>query len=63
VVGPRGDDDDIDAARYRLQVVVGPVALDRVGVRVDREDLVPAVTQPLVHDVAAVRRRASEIRR
>jgi hypothetical protein len=34
--------------------VVGGIAFDLVGVRVDREDLVAALAQPLVDGVAAV---------
>ena len=39
-LGPGADDHAVDAAGDRAQVVVAAVALDLVGVRVDREDLV-----------------------
>ena len=49
-------DDRVNAAGDRPQVVIAPVALDLVGVRVDREHLVATVAQPLVHHVRAVAR-------
>src|SRR5262249_5714551 len=51
---PRADDDGVNPARHRLQVVVARVTLDAIGVGIDREDLVATVPQPLVHHVAAV---------
>ena len=59
-LGTGADHDGLDAARDRSEVVVGPVALDLVGVRVDGEDLIAAVAQPLVDGVAAVAARARE---
>ena len=53
-LGPGCDHDRVDAAGDRAQVVVAAVAFDLVGVRVDGEDLVAAVTKALVDDVASV---------
>src|SRR5262245_28728198 len=53
-VGPRGDDDRVDAAGDVVQRGIAPVALDLLRVGIDGEDLVAAVPQPLVDDVAAV---------
>ena len=58
-LGDRGrgrDDDAVHASVDRLQVVVAAVALDRVGVRVDREGAVAALTQPPVDDVRGLPR-------
>jgi hypothetical protein len=51
---PRRDDDRVHAAGNRLQVVVALLAVDLVGVRVDREHLVAPFLQPLMDYVAAV---------
>jgi hypothetical protein len=53
-LGPCSDHDRLDSSGNRTQVVVGAVALHLVRVRVDREDLVAALTQARVDDVAAV---------
>src|SRR4029079_1897432 len=53
-VGPGADDDPVDVAGDLAQVVVAAVALDLVGVRVDREDLVAPLAEALVDDIAAV---------
>jgi hypothetical protein len=53
-VGPRPDDDGVDAARDRGEVVVGLVAFDLVGVRVDREHVIAPLAQAPVDDVGAV---------
>ena len=52
MLGPGRDHDRIDAARDRAQVVISTVAFDLVGVRIDREDLVAALSKALVDDVA-----------
>ena len=51
---PGSDHDRLDPAGDRAQVVVGAIAFHLVGVGVDGEDLVAAVAQALVYDVAAV---------
>src|SRR5512141_1976169 len=53
-LGRGPDDHGVHAARDRAEVVIAGVALDFVGVGVDREDLVPAVAEPLVDDVRAM---------
>src|SRR5215218_7090934 len=53
--GPGADDHRLDPAGDGLQVLVAGVALDGVGVGVDRKDLIAVIAQPLVDDVAAVR--------
>ena len=53
-LGPGPDDDAVDTAGDLAQLVIAAVALDLVGVRVDREDLVAPLAQALVDDVAAV---------
>jgi hypothetical protein len=57
--GPRADHDRVDAAGDRAEIVVGGVALDLVCVRIDREDVVSALTQTPVDDVAPVAPRLS----
>ena len=52
--GRVADDDAVDTAGDLAQLVVAAVALDLVGVRVDREDLVAPLAEALVDDVAAV---------
>ncbi len=54
---PGADHHRLDTARHRLEVRVTPIALDLLGVRVDREHLVAAIPQPLVDDIAAMPRR------
>jgi hypothetical protein len=56
---PRSDHDRLDASGYRTQVVIAAVAFDLVRVRVDGEDLVAALAQAPVHDVAPVTLRLS----
>src|SRR5881628_737750 len=53
-LGPSSDDDGLDTAGDRWEILVGAIALDLVGVRVDREDLVAALAQPPVDVVAPV---------
>lgn len=53
-LGPRPDHHGVNAIGDRLQVVVAGVPFDLVRVRVDREDLIPAVPEALVHEVRPV---------
>ena len=53
-LGPRADHDRLHSAGNRLQVRVGAIALDLGGIRVDGEDLVPALAQAPVDVVAPV---------
>jgi hypothetical protein len=54
VLGASADDHGLHPARHRGEVGPAPVALDLLGVRVDRHDVVAAVAQPPVDDVGAV---------
>jgi hypothetical protein len=47
------------SAGDRLQVGIGSVPLNGLGIRVDGEHLVAPLPQPLVHNVAAVSLRVS----
>src|SRR5262249_709241 len=49
-----GDDDGFDASGDASQVVVTAGTLNRLGIRVDREDLVAAVAQTLEHGIGAM---------
>src|SRR6476659_8897158 len=49
VLGPCADHDRLDLAGNRVQVAVGTVALDLLGVWIDGEDLVATLPQALVH--------------
>jgi hypothetical protein len=52
-------DDRLGAVGDRSEVVIGAIAFDLVGVRVDGEDVVASLAQALVDDVAAVASRRS----
>ena len=52
--GRRPDHDRIDSTRDRPQVVVARVPFDDVGIGVDREDLVAALTEPPVDGIRPV---------
>ena len=54
VSGLVSDHHRVHAAWDRGEVVVAVVALDLIGVGIDRKDVVAAVTQPAVDDVGAV---------
>ena len=53
-LGPCSDHHRLHSAGDRLQIRIAPIPLDLVGVRVDGEDLIAALAQAPVHDVAPV---------
>src|SRR5262249_25657452 len=53
-LGSCSDDDRVDTARDRAQAPIAAISLDVTGVRVDREDVVAALAQTLVHEIASV---------
>jgi hypothetical protein len=50
----RPNHDSLDTAGDGAEVGVARIALDFIGIRIHRKDLIAAVTQALVDDVAAV---------
>src|SRR6516225_9528772 len=48
------DHDPVNAAGYRLQIVVAGIAFDGVGIRIDGKDLVAPLLKTLVYDIATM---------
>src|SRR6185369_17656298 len=53
-LGSCRDDHCLDSAGDRLQIGIGSISLDLLGLGVDREDRIAALAEPSVHGVAAV---------